>query len=179
MSLKLNSSGGGSVTLQEPSTASNRTLTLPDNTGNLISSADSGTVAPAMLSTGAPSWDSSGNLSFNSGYGSVATAYACRAWVLITVSSGTPAVTQSGNVSSITDHGTGNYTINFTTALSDANYSSFGSCRPASGGSPHYLYYVENKDNVTRSTTALRIYFLNPTVQLAQDPEIASISIVR
>lgn len=36
MSLVLNSSGGGSVTLQEPVTASNRTLTLPDATGSLI-----------------------------------------------------------------------------------------------------------------------------------------------
>jgi hypothetical protein len=52
MSLKLNSSGGGSITLQEPSTASNRTLTLPDNTGNLISSADSGTVTQGMIATG-------------------------------------------------------------------------------------------------------------------------------
>ena len=51
MSVKLNSSGGGSITLQEPSTASNRTLTLPDNTGNLISSADSGTVSQAMLAS--------------------------------------------------------------------------------------------------------------------------------
>ena len=52
MSLKLNSSGGGSISLQEPSTASNRTLTLPDNTGNLISSADSGTVSQTMLASG-------------------------------------------------------------------------------------------------------------------------------
>ena len=52
MSLKLNSSGGGSITLQEPSTASNRTLTLPDNTGNLISSADSGTITQGMLASG-------------------------------------------------------------------------------------------------------------------------------
>ena len=52
MSLKLNSSGGGSITLQEPSTASNRTLTLPNNTGNLISSADSGTVSQTMLASG-------------------------------------------------------------------------------------------------------------------------------
>lgn len=35
MSLKLNSSGGGSVTLQEPSTASNRTLNLPDADGTI------------------------------------------------------------------------------------------------------------------------------------------------
>lgn len=50
MSIVLNSAGGGSVTINEPNTASNRTLTLPDNTGNLISTADSGTVTPAMLS---------------------------------------------------------------------------------------------------------------------------------
>ena len=39
MSLKLNSSGGGSVTLQEPTTASNRTLNLPDNDGTVLSTA--------------------------------------------------------------------------------------------------------------------------------------------
>ena len=36
MSVKLNSSGGGSVTLQEPVTASNLTLTLPDATGTVL-----------------------------------------------------------------------------------------------------------------------------------------------
>jgi hypothetical protein len=36
MSLKLNSSGGGSVTLQEPVTASNLTLDLPDNSGTVV-----------------------------------------------------------------------------------------------------------------------------------------------
>jgi hypothetical protein len=45
MSLKLNSSGGGSVTLQEPVTASNQTLTLPDATGTLLSTASVVTVA--------------------------------------------------------------------------------------------------------------------------------------
>jgi hypothetical protein len=38
MSVKLNSSGGGSVTLQEPVTASNFTLTLPAVTGNALAS---------------------------------------------------------------------------------------------------------------------------------------------
>lgn len=52
MSIVLNSAGGGSVTINEPNTASNRTLTLPDNTGNLISSADSGTVSQTMLASG-------------------------------------------------------------------------------------------------------------------------------
>lgn len=42
MSLKLNSSGGGSVTLQEPTTASNQTLTLPDATGTILTTATAG-----------------------------------------------------------------------------------------------------------------------------------------
>lgn len=47
--------------------------------------------------------------------------YACRAWVNFN-GTGTVAIRASGNVSSITDNGVGNYTINFTTALPDANY---------------------------------------------------------
>lgn len=68
----------------------------------------------------------SGNFSFNSGYGSVATAYGCRAWVNFN-GTGTVAIRASGNVSSITDNGTGDYTVNFTTAMPDVNYSIVGS----------------------------------------------------
>jgi hypothetical protein len=64
----------------------------------------------------------SGDLSFNSGYGSAAVAYGCRAWVNFD-GTGTPAIRASGNVSSISDNGTGDYTINFTNALVDANYT--------------------------------------------------------
>jgi hypothetical protein len=46
----------------------------------------------------------------------------CKAWVNFN-GTGTPAARASYNVSSITDHGTGDYTINFTTALVDANYA--------------------------------------------------------
>ena len=61
-------------------------------------------------------------LSINAGYGSNAAAYGCRAWVNLD-GSGTVAIRESGNVSSITDNGTGDYTVNFTTAMPDANYS--------------------------------------------------------
>jgi len=64
----------------------------------------------------------SGNLQFNSGYGSVATAYGCRAWVNFDASSGTPSIRGSGNVSSITDNGTGDFTVNFSNAMPDRNY---------------------------------------------------------
>lgn len=122
MPVKLNSTGGGSVTLTTPSTATDYTATFPANTGDVITTGSSDVVTPAMLSTGAPSWNSSGVLSFNSGYGSVATAYGCRAWVNFN-GNGTVAIRASGNVTSITDNGAGNYTVNFTNAMPDANYS--------------------------------------------------------
>jgi len=71
--------------------------------------------------------DTSGNFLFNSGYGSAATAYGCRAWVNFN-GTGTVAIRASGNVTSITDNGTGDYTVNFTNAMPDANYSSVGAC---------------------------------------------------
>jgi hypothetical protein len=52
--------------------------------------------------------------------------YACRAWVNFN-GTGTVAIRASGNVSSITDNGTGNYKVNFTTAMPDANYATVGS----------------------------------------------------
>jgi hypothetical protein len=48
--------------------------------------------------------------------------YACRAWVNFN-GTGTVAIRASGNVTSITDGGTGIYTVNFTTALPDDDYS--------------------------------------------------------
>jgi len=49
----------------------------------------------------------------------------CKAWVNFNGTS-TVAIRASYNVSSITDNGTGDYTVNFTTALADANYATVG-----------------------------------------------------
>jgi hypothetical protein len=51
-----------------------------------------------------------------------APVYACRAWVNFN-GTGTVSIRASGNVTSITDNGTGDYTINFATAMQDANYA--------------------------------------------------------
>jgi hypothetical protein len=51
-----------------------------------------------------------------------APVYACRAWVKFT-GTGTVTIDGSGNVGSITDNGTGQYTINFTTEMQDTNYA--------------------------------------------------------
>jgi hypothetical protein len=91
------------------------------NTGIYFPGADRIGFAEGGVQVG--EFDASGNFQMNSGYGSVAVAYACRAWVNFN-GTGPVAIRASGNVSSITDNGTGDYTVNFTTAMADANYSS-------------------------------------------------------
>ena len=96
------------------------TTTGDTNTGVFFSAADTIDFTEGGAATG--QFDSSGNFKFNSGYGSVATAFGCRAWVNFD-GTGTPAIRASGNVSSISDNGTGDYTVNFTTSMPDANYA--------------------------------------------------------
>ena len=68
----------------------------------------------------------SGNINFNGWLNDDGSEnYKCRAWVNFQ-GTGTVAIRASGNVSSITDNGTGDYTVNFTTAMQDVNYSVAG-----------------------------------------------------
>ena len=106
--------------------ASGDTITIPSgatltNSGTATGFGSPAYAANASASTGAVNVDASDNLQFDSGYGSSVTAYGCRAWVNFN-GSGTPAIRDSGNVSSITDNGTGNYDVNFSSAMPDANY---------------------------------------------------------
>jgi hypothetical protein len=109
------------------------TLNASTSTG-LVQSADTsgeinlqsnGTTVLGVTSTGTSvtgTQSVSGNLSFNSGYGSSAVAYGCRAWVNFN-GQGTVAIRASGNVTSIADNGTGEYTVTLTNAMPDANYA--------------------------------------------------------
>jgi len=65
------------------------------------------------------------------GTGQPAMSGAAKAWVNFN-GTGTVAIRASFNVTSITDNGTGDYTVNFTTALQDANYSGLVSCTAGS-----------------------------------------------
>lgn len=98
-----------------------------------------GTVRLGVGNSGATSADTvivdnAGLFKFNSGYGSAATAYGCRAWVNFN-GTGTVAIRASGNVSSITDNGVGDYTVNFTTSMPDANYAVGSACGDGATGS--------------------------------------------
>jgi hypothetical protein len=103
-----------------------------------------GTSAPQVV---APS--TSGNVLTSDGTtwtsASAPTNYV-KAWVNFN-GTGTVAIRASYNVSSITDEGTGQYTINFTNALADTNYSTVGSGYPAASGLPAFT-------NATRVITA-------------------------
>jgi len=74
-----------------------------------------------------------GLVQIDNGYGSLATFYGCRAWINFN-GTGTPAIRGSGNVSSITDNGTGDYTINFTVSMPDANYAAIVTSEYISNG---------------------------------------------
>lgn len=86
-----------------------------------------------------------------------APSYSARAWVNFN-GTGTVAIRASGNVSSITDNGTGDYTVNFTTAMPDANYI----CTGTSGLSNTASQTIcPNFDVAAPTTSAMRIQVTN------------------
>lgn len=118
----------------------------------------SGTYLPLSFYTNntlAMQVDTAGNLSFNSGYGSSATAYGCRAWVNFN-GTGTVAIRGSGNVTSITDNGVGDYTVNLTTAMPDTNYC--GVALPNDGTPGTNLVIGCENSSRTKSTSAFHVW---------------------
>jgi len=92
------------------------------NTGIWFPASD--TIAASVGGAEALRITSAGLLQFNSGYGSVATAFGCRAWVNFDGTLSSPISPRgSGNVSSVTKNGTGSYAVNLTTAMPDNNYA--------------------------------------------------------
>lgn len=130
--LESNASGTGIFTIASPNSNTNRTLTLPDNAGTV---ATQEYIPTALNASGS------------------APIYAARAWVNFNGTS-TVAIRASGNVTSITDGGTGVYTINFTTAISDGNYDFNASCYSGSGGEGDVIW---TSSSGTLGTTGLAI----------------------
>ena len=115
---------GGAVTAPKLADNTVGTAKLVDGSVTNAKISDA-SVSPAKLSAGAPVWTAGGNLQFNSGYGSAAVAFGCRAWVNFN-GTGVPAIRASGNVTSITNNGVGDYAINFAANMPDANYAISG-----------------------------------------------------
>lgn len=100
-----------------------------------------------------------------------------RAW--INFNGVTGVINSSFNVSSITDYGTGNFSVNFTTSMSNTNYSVVGS---ACGRSAHATRAVSIAYDVAPSTTSVRIYTGmtggEGTVGMFEDSEITCIAVL-
>jgi hypothetical protein len=122
---------------------------------------------------------SGGLLQFNSGYGSVATAYGCRAWVNFdgtTNVGGNCTIRASGNVSSITDNGTGDYDVNFTTAMPDANYCTVATAGDV-GGRP--TIELSGASYATDYTTALVQLDIVNASNTRIDPVVVNVVVFR
>jgi hypothetical protein len=127
VSIKGNTSGTGTFTIEAPASNSNRTLTLPDEAGTVLTSATSipqAQIASALNATGS------------------APIYACRAWVNFDGTTTPPTIRASGNVSSVARDGTGLFTVNFATAMPDANYTFSGAARYSVGSTDSTSYFV-------------------------------------
>ena len=84
-------------------------------------------------------------------------AFVGRAWVNFN-GTGTVAIRADGNVSSITDNGTGTYTINISSAITDANYAHTSMTQWASGSTFNLCHVASGH---TPTTTALQITTMN------------------
>ena len=149
------------------------TTTGDTNTGVWFPAAD--TIAASTGGTEQMRIDSAGLLKFNSGYGSVATAYGCRAWVNFN-GTGTVAIRASGNVSSITDNGTGDYNVNFTTAMVDANYAAIGSTQ---GSGVSVVPIISMNQGNSQTTTRVNVYLTGGTGGVTFDYNYVAVAIFR
>ena len=128
------------------------------------------------LATTATGVDVTGDLKFNSGYGSVTTSYGVRAWVNFNAS-GTVSVRGSGNVSSVTDNGVGLFTINFATSMPDGNYS-VGSWARNNTTTAWNVTVGSLTSLAVPSTTALPI-FCRDDGRTNVDPTYVTLNIIR
>ena len=129
-----NASGAGVFEIAAPNSATNRTQTLPDATGTVVLDSATQTLTNKTLTSATLTTPNINSAQFATVSGT-APIYPCRAWVnfdgtnAFSPNPSTTAIRASGNVTSITDNGLGDFTVNFTTAMPDANYSIVGTGR--------------------------------------------------
>lgn len=184
MGVKLVSTSGGSVSIDAPVTLNNYVLTPPAASGTIVLETASQTLTNKTLTT--PNINSA-QIAAVSG---TAPLYLCRAWVNFNgarnvtntgaSTNGAPVfIRASGNVTSVTKNSTGNYTVNFTTAMPDINYALTGSARRTSGSGTAIF---TSPDNYTTEQTTSAVYvgslLLGSTVS-GVDSEFMSVAVFR
>ena len=124
---------------------------MPDSAGELINIAPS--TSGNVLTSDGTDWTSAaaagGADTSLSNLTATGESKVCQAWVNFD-GTGTPSIRDQHNVTSITDNGTGNYTINFTNNLANANYSVSGTVSANSGnGAAHGLETTKTSHSIS------------------------------
>lgn len=117
------------------------------------------------------------NFQFNSGYGSVATAYGCRAWVSFVGS--TASIRASGNVTSVTRNATGDFTVNFTNAMPNVNYAVTALGCATTDGDTSALRGAMLYGPSAQQTGSVRLIFENGINTSTYDPPLANVVVFR
>jgi hypothetical protein len=132
----------GSITLAAPAASGSTVLTLPTDSGTIITTASGIAVSATSLTTAS----------------GIAPSYSARAWVNFN-GTGTVAIRGSSNVSSISDNGTGAYTINFIDAMPDINFTCVGTCSSAAGhGCASMMTNLRSGSGAVNTTTTQRVF---------------------
>ena len=173
----------GATTVQA-GTASTPSITFTGDTNTGIYSPGADRIGFAEGGTQVGEFDASGNFLFNSGYGSVATAYACRAWVNFngtTNVGGFCTISASGNVSTVADNAIGDYTINFATAMPDANYSTVVSNCSLTGwaANAYPMLIASSQAGISAPTASAIRIAIRAATNNAFDPQFVSAAIFR
>jgi hypothetical protein len=100
--------------------------------------------------------------------------FGCRAWVNFDGVGST--IRGSGNVSSVTKTATGEYTINFTTAMPDANYATTGLGHMIVGETTTGRFLAQYGDPLTSSTKVVACNGINAN---RYDPPFCNVAIFR
>jgi hypothetical protein len=188
---------GGSVTATTQTSSDDSTkvattafvkdVALPDLSGNGIAVRTAAlTLTPRSIAAGAgitvtdgdgvagnPTIANSGVTSVNSSSGAV-TVNDAKVWVNFN-GTGTVAIRASFNVTSVSDIGTGNYRVNFTNALSSANYAVASNSNAATGSDP-YLQGQCKSHSWTTSSVGVNTYANTSTLE---DNGFVSVAIFR
>jgi hypothetical protein len=162
--------GWGGINFNSTAGTNIGTLMVADGTGGFFNSADNAWLGYFWA----------GGVVFSNGATFVtpvgtAPSYGCRAWVNFN-GTGTVAIRASGNVTSITDNGTGLYTVNFTTAMSDANYTVTHALSYTGAN-----YHILTVESLSTSSVQIGTCFVTSLVgdRSRQDSPINSIAIFR
>ena len=102
--------------------------------------------------------------------------YGARAWCNFN-GTGVVAIRASGNVSSITDNGTGDYTVNFTTAMADTNFATVSTGEWTSGLTGANVSTMSQTTS-TLSVNYARVRYIN-FANNQIDPPLAQLAVFR